>query len=90
MALENPRLEESTDSDFTITYEGVTGSPGQDSMGERVRLEMDTSENSVSPGRSIDEEEVSGRAPRLSPQQRRRRQSLARFKKKQWGDEWEV
>ena len=58
---------------------------------ERVRLDMNTSENSVSPGRSMDEEEVSGRrAPRLSPQQRHRRQSLARFKKKQWGEEWEV
>ena len=58
---------------------------------ERVRLDRNTSENSVSTGRSMDEEEVSGRrAPRLSPQQRHRRQSLARFKKKQWGEEWEV
>ena len=44
---ENPVLEESTDSDFTITYEGVPGSLGQDSVVERVRLDRNTSENSV-------------------------------------------
>ena len=30
-ARENSRLEESTNSDFTVTYDGVPGSPGQDS-----------------------------------------------------------
>ena len=88
-AQENSILEESTDSDFTITYEGVLGSPEQAS--EEVRLNGDTSEDSVSLGRSSDEEKASGgKAPRLSPKQRHRRQSLARFKKKQWGEDWIV
>ena len=87
----NPRLEESTDSDFTITYDGIPGTPEQDREEERVRLDVGTSEDSVSLGRSIDEEEASGgKAPKLSPKQRHRRQSLARFKKKQWGEDWEV
>ena len=48
-------------------------------------LDGDMSEDSVSLGRSNDNEEPSGgKAPRLSPRQRHRRQSLARFKKKQW------
>ena len=90
-ARENSRLEESTDSDFTITYEGVPGSPEQDCEGARVRLDVDTSQDSVSPGRSNNNEEPSGgKAPRLSPKQRNRRQSLARFKKKQWGEDWVV
>ena len=88
---ENSRLEESTDSDFTITYDGVLGSPVQGSEEERVRLDGYTSTDSTSPGRSNDEEEaLREKAPRLSPKQRHRRQSLARFKKKQWGDEWLV
>ena len=90
-AQENSRLEESTDSDFTITYEGVPGSPEQDSEGERARPNDDSSEDLPSPGQSNDEEEASGgKAPRLSPKQRCRRQSLARFKRKQWGEEWLV
>ena len=77
--------------DFTIIYEGVLESPEHASEEEEVRLSGDTSEDSVSPRMSRDEEEASGgRAPRLSPKQRRRRQSLARFKKKQWGKEWVV
>ena len=92
---ENSRLEESTDSDFTITYEGVDGSPEQESEEEGVRLNPDLSpdlsEDSASAGRGNDEEEVLGeKATRLSPRQRLRRQSIARFKKKQWGDEWIV
>ena len=31
---------------------------------------------------------VGGKAKRLSPKQRHRRQSLARTKKKEWGQEW--
>ena len=82
-------LEESTDSDFTITYEGVLSSPRQDSVEEGVRFDVDMNEDSSSQRRSIDEEEGLGeKATRLSPRQRHRRQSLARFKKKQWGDEW--
>ena len=54
-------------------------------------LDVDTSEGSASPGSSDDKEEPSGgKAPRLSPKQRHRRQSLARFKRKQWGEEWLV
>ena len=84
-------MEESTDSDFTITYDGVPGSPEQDGEGEGVRFEVDTRQNLASPGMSNDEEEASGgKATRLSPRQRHRRQSLARFKRKQWGEEWLV
>ena len=84
-------LEESTDSDFTITYEGDPGSPRQDSEEEGVKFDVSTDEDSVSPRRSFDEEEgAGGKAKRLSPRQRHRRQSLARFKKKQWGEEWLV
>ena len=90
-AQENSRLEESTDSEFTITYEGVEGSPQQESEEEGVRLNLDLSVDSAAAGRGNDEEEVSrGTATRLSPRQRLRRQSLARFRKKQWGDEWIV
>ena len=90
-AQENSRLEESTDSDFTITYEGMPRSPEQDGEEERVRLDVDTSEDSTATGWSKDKEEASGgKTPRLSPKQRHRRQSLARFKKKQWGEDWEV
>ena len=84
---ENPSLEESTDSDFTITYEGVLGSPGLDNEEAGARLDTDMSEDSVAPGTSNDEEETSG-GKRLSPRQRHRRQSLARFKRKKWGEEW--
>ena len=88
---ENPRLEESTDSDFTVTYEGVPGSPEQNTEVESVRLDADTSQDPVSPGSSEDGEEISGgKVTRLSPKQRHRRQSLARFKKKQWGEDWIV
>ena len=84
-------LEESTDSDFTITYEGVPGSPEQNTEVERVRLDVDTSQDSVSPGSSKDGEEISGgKVTRLSPKQRQRRQSLARYKKKKWGEDWIV
>ena len=56
-----------------------------------VRSDMDTSEDLTSPGRSNDKEEGSGgKAAWLSLRQRHRRQSLARFKKKQWGEEWLV
>ena len=72
----------STDSDFTITFDGVLGSPGQDAEEEGVWQDRE---------RSNDEEESPGRkATRLSPRQRLRRQSLARFKKKIWGEEWIV
>ena len=71
-AQESQRLDESTDSDFTVTYDGVQGSPEQESEQE---------EASLSPN---------GKAARLSPRQRHRRQSLARFKKKKWGEEWTV
>ena len=86
-------MEESTDSEFTISYDEILRSPEQDSLEEGVMVDVDTdtSEDSTSPGRSNDEGEVSGRkAMRLSPRQRHRRQSLARFKKKQWGEEWLV
>ena len=84
-------LEESTDSDFTITYDGVPGSPEQGSEEEKVRLNDDLSEDFFPPGQSnVEEEAPGGKAPRLSPRQRHRRQSLARFKRKQWGEEWLV
>ena len=73
-AQESQRLDESTDSDFTITYEEAPTSPNQDTKGEEVRAE--------------DGEAGGGKAKRLSPRQRLRRQSLARNKKKQWGQEW--
>ena len=41
------------------------------------------------PEASNDEgETLGGKAARLSPRQRQRRQSLARFKRKKWGEEW--
>ena len=73
-AQESQRVDESTDSDFTITYEEAPTSPNQDTEGEEVRAE--------------DGEAGGGKAKRLSPRQRLRRQSLARNKKKQWGQEW--
>ena len=89
VAQEDSRLEESTDSDFTITYEQVPGSPGQDWEEEGVRVDRDTSMDSVSPERSKAEEEAAvGKVKRLTPKQRQRRQSLARFKRKKWGEEW--
>ena len=88
MPQEDSRLEESTDSDFTITYKQVPGSPGQDWEEEGVRVDRD-SMDSASPQRSRDEEEAAvGKAKRLSPKQRQRRQSEARFKRKKWGEEW--
>ena len=53
-----------------------------------VRFDVDTSEDLTSPERINDKEEGScGKATRLSPRQRHRRQSLAMFKKKQWEEE---
>ena len=59
-------LDESTDSDLTITYEEA---------GEQEEVGPE------------DRGAVEGRPKRLSPKQRHRRQSLARYKKKQWGQE---
>ena len=73
-----------------MSLETGDGGWGSDREEERAR-HKDTAEDSASPGRSTDEEEASGgKAVRLSPRQRHRRQSLARFKKKQWGEEWLV
>ena len=84
-AKESSKLEESTDSEFTITYEGAPASPRQYSEEEVDRFDVDTSVDAVSPGKSNDEEEAAkGKASRLSPKQRQRRQSLARFKKKKY------
>ena len=56
-----------------------------------VRFDVDTSEDLTSPERINDKEEgLCGKATRLSPRQRHRRQSLARFKKKLWEVEWLV
>ena len=71
-AQETQGLNESTDSDFTVTYEEGPASP------EAVRPEEGEK----------DGEAVGGPAKKLSPRQRQRRQSLARNKKKQWGSEW--
>ena len=91
-------MEESTDSDFTITYDEVPRSFDQVSGEEDVGIGADMSGDSVSPERDNAEnveqlEEpagaaVGGNAKCLSPRQRHRRQSLARNKKKQWGKEW--
>ena len=54
-ARESQRLDESTDSDFTITYEEAPTSPNQDTEGEEVRAE--------------DGEAGGGKAKRLSPRQ---------------------
>ena len=85
-AQENSKLEESTDSDFTITYEEAPCSPRQDREEEGDKFDVDTSEDTVSSGKSNDEEEAAGgKAKRLTPRQRLRRQSLARFRKKNGG-----
>ena len=79
---ENSLLEESTDSEFTITYESAPGSPNQGT-------EQDIGEQ----GQEAEEQEqgaVVEKPKRLSPKQRHRRQSLARNKKKVWGEEWMV
>ena len=55
---ENPGLEESTDSDFTVTFEGVPGSPGQDRE-EEDSQDRDTSEDSGAPEVGNEEEETS-------------------------------
>ena len=91
-------MEESTDSDFTITYDEVPRSFDQVSGEEDVGIGADMSGDSVSPERDNEEnvEQVEepagaaagGKAKRLSPRQRHRRQSLARNKKKQWWKEW--
>ena len=69
----------------------MPGSPGQDSEEEEDRQDIDTAKDSGAPevGNEV-EETLGGKAARLSPRQRQRRQSLARFKKKKWGDEWLV
>ena len=56
----NSRLEESTDSHFTIIYEGVPGLPEQYTEVERVWLDADTSQDSVSQGRSNNKKEIFG------------------------------
>ena len=71
-AQETQGLDESTDSDFTITYEEGPSSP------EVVGAEDGEKDRAA----------VGGPVKRLSPRQRLRRQSLARNKKKQWGAEW--
>ena len=71
-AQETQGLDESTDSDFTITYEEGPSSP------EVVGAEDGEKDRAA----------VGGPVKRLSPRQRLRRQSLARNKKKQWGSEW--
>ena len=79
---ENPVLEESTDSEFTVTFDGDQGAPEQES-------EEEGANDSVAPEAGNDEGDSSGGKPaRLSPRQRQRRQSLARFKRKKWGEEW--
>ena len=91
VAQEDSRLEESTDSDFTITYEQVPGSPGQNWEEEEDRIDRNRGLDIASPERSGAEEEAAvGKVKRLSPKQRQRRQSLARFKRKKWREEWIV
>ena len=65
-------MDESTDSDFTVTFEEGPTSP------EVVSAEVGEKEG-VAGG---------GPAKKLSPRQRLRRQSRARYRKKQWGEEW--
>ena len=77
-AQESSRLEESTESDFTITYEEVLGSPIQGSEEERVRLDGYTSTDSISPGRSNDEEEALGGRLQGCPPNRDREGSPSR------------
>ena len=91
-------MEQSTDSDFTITYEEVPRSFDQVSEEEGVGIGADMSGDSASPERVNAENEeqeeepagavAGGKAKRLSPRQRHRRQSLAINKKKQWEKEW--
>ena len=87
-------MEESTDSDFTITYEEIPRSFDQVSEEEGVGIGADMSGDSVSPERDNAEDKeqeeaaAGGKAKRLSPRERHRRQSRARNKKKQWGKEW--
>ena len=71
-AQESQGLDESTDSDFTVTYDEGPASP------EAVRAEDGEKEAAA----------AGGSAKKLSPRQRQRRKSLARNKKKQWGAEW--
>ena len=76
-------MEESTDSDFTITYEEVTRSFDQVSEEEGVGIGADMSGDSASPERDNAENEDrrrnqqeqlrGGKAKRLSPRQRHRR-----------------
>ena len=73
-AQESQGLDESTDSEFTVTFEEGPTSP------EVVMAEDRENGGAVAA--------VGGPAKRLSPRQRLRRQSLARNKKKQWGAEW--
>ena len=73
-AQESQGLDESTDSDFTVTFEEGPTSP-----------EVDRAEDREKDGAAA---AVGGPVKKLSPRQRLRRQSLARNKKKQWGAEW--
>ena len=53
--------------------------------------DRDTSDDAMAPEMSNDKEKTSGgKAAKLSPRQRQRRQSLARFKRKKLGEEWIV
>ena len=78
-------LDESTDSDFTITYEETPRSPHQDSFG----IGADRSSEVALPRMVEAEEEgqekeaVREKAERLSPKQRHRRQALARSRNKE-------
>ena len=82
------------DSEFTFNYD--QGAPEQESEEEGARLNLDsqdrdTSDDAMAPEMSNDEEKTSGgKVAKLSPRQRQRRQSLARFKRKKWGEEWIV
>ena len=73
-AQERQDLDESTDSDFTVTFEEGPTSPEVDRAEDREK------DGAAAAG--------GGPAKKLSPRQRLRRQSLARNKKKQWGAEW--
>ena len=52
---ENPGLDVCTDSDFTVSFEGVLGSPGQDTEEEGVRQDKDRSNDEGAPECSNDE-----------------------------------
>ena len=76
---ENPLLEQSTDSEFTVTYDGDQGAPEQENEEERARLNLDshdgdTSDDAMAPGTSNAEEKtMGGKVAKLSPRQRQKR-----------------